>query len=135
MNRCIAYTKNKKKCRGKCAPNEFFCSEVHKPLNYDTITECCPFCIEPIENTKSLYYFKCKHVVHKKCYDKWLSYSKYNSPVCMFCRQNTTTKPEKIESFFKNETCKQNRIMNSLYNSQNGIDINTVDNIINTLFP
>ncbi len=134
MNRCIAYTKNKKRCRGKCAENEFFCSEIHKPLNYNTITECCPICIEPIEDTKSLYYFKCKHIAHKKCYDNWLLYATYKTPVCMFCRQNVSSEPIE-KNYFRNQTEKQNKIMNNLYKSQNGIDMNVIDNITNILFP
>ena len=133
MNRCIAFTKNKKKCRGKCPPGEFFCSESHRPLNYNTITECCPLCVDTIETPKELYYFHCKHVVHKKCYNNWMPYSTYENPVCIFCRQNVFEHLKK-KDYKPEPKPKSNRLYNC-YVSPKNITYDNIDNITQILFP
>lgn len=98
MERCIAYNKNNKKCRAKLNGKQFFCCESHRPLNYELITDGCFICDEKVDDIKDLYYFKCKHVMHKKCYDEWLKFSNYDSPICMLCRGEVLKKPKKKTS-------------------------------------
>lgn len=95
MDRCIAYNKNNKKCRARLNDKKFFCCESHKPLNYELIEDGCFICDEKITNVNELYYFKCRHIMHKKCYDEWLKYSNYDGPICMLCRGEVLRKPEK----------------------------------------
>lgn len=94
IKRCIAYNKNNNRCRAKIKNNEFFCCDAHKPLNYDLI-DCCFICLNKIENVNELYYFRCKHIMHKECYDEWINYSNYNNHICMICRNEVFKMPEK----------------------------------------
>lgn len=95
MDRCIAFNKHNKRCRAKLINNNFFCCESHKPLNYDLIENGCFICTEKITSSNEIYYFKCKHIIHKKCYDEWLKYSNYSTNICMLCRGEVFKKPQK----------------------------------------
>ena len=95
MDRCIAFNSHNKRCRAKLFDNKFFCCESHKPLNNNLIEDGCFICMEKITSVKELYYFKCKHIVHKTCYDEWLKYSNYPSSICMLCRGEVFKKPKK----------------------------------------
>ena len=87
-NRCNGYTKTGKKCRSKLIEKEkFYCCKNHEPLNMDIFSSGCFMCCENIESTKELIYFKCKHIVHRKCYESWLEFSNYSKPICMICRK------------------------------------------------
>ena len=92
VNRCIANTKNNKKCRAKVNNlknnYKFFCCESHLPINKEIIENGCFICMEKIENLTEIIYFKCKHLFHKPCYLEWLTYSTYESPICLICRDN-----------------------------------------------
>ena len=88
INRCNGYTKTGKKCRSKLIEKEkFYCCKNHEPLNMDIFNSGCFMCCENVESTKELIYFKCKHIVHRKCYDEWIGYSNYTNPICMICRK------------------------------------------------
>jgi len=88
INRCNGYTKTGKKCRSKLIEKgKFYCCKSHEPLNMDIFSTGCFMCCENVENTKELIYFKCKHIVHRKCYDEWSEYSNYSNPICMICRK------------------------------------------------
>ena len=87
-NRCNGYTKTGKKCRTKLIEKgQFYCCKNHEPHNMDIFSSGCFMCCENIESTKELIYFKCKHIVHRKCYDEWTEYSNYSNPICMICRK------------------------------------------------
>jgi hypothetical protein len=88
INRCNGYTKTGKKCRSKLTEKgTFYCCKNHEPLNMDIFSSGCFMCCENVESTKELIYFKCKHIVHRKCYDEWIGYSNYSNPICMICRK------------------------------------------------
>jgi hypothetical protein len=88
INRCNGYTKTGKKCRSKLTEKgQFYCCKNHEPLNMDIFNSGCFMCCENVESTKELIYFKCKHIVHRKCYDEWIGYSNYTNPICMICRK------------------------------------------------
>lgn len=88
INRCNGYTKTGKKCRSKLIEKgQFYCCKNHEPHNMDIFSSGCFMCCENIENTKELIYFKCKHIVHRKCYESWLEFSNYSKPICMICRK------------------------------------------------
>jgi hypothetical protein len=91
-NRCIAITKNNKKCRAKVnnlkSNYKFFCCESHLPLNKEIIENGCFMCMEKIENLSDIIYFECKHLFHKPCYLEWLTYSTYDKPICLICRND-----------------------------------------------
>lgn len=95
MNRCIAYNKNNKKCRAKLMNNNFFCCEAHYPINKELLEEGCFICMEKITSVEQMYYFKCKHIMHKDCYDEWLKYSNYDHSICMLCRGQVLQNPPK----------------------------------------
>ena len=95
MDRCIAFNKQNKRCRAKLCNNQFFCCESHHPYNYDLIENGCFICQEKINSINELYYFKCKHIVHKQCYDEWLKFSNFPDTVCMLCRNKVMNKPLK----------------------------------------
>ena len=129
VNRCIAYNKNNKKCRAKIKNNEFFCCEAHKPLNYELIEKCF-ICSEKIKSINDIYYFKCKHIIHKECYNEWLNnHSNYNESICMICRNEVFKKPQKKIKVRENgvlnkvEYQKMNHIFNTL-NCINSLNIN-----------
>jgi len=87
-NRCNGYTKTGKKCRTKLTEKgKFYCCKNHEPHNMDIFSTGCFMCCENIESTKELIYFKCKHIVHRKCYDDWTRYSNYSNLICMICRK------------------------------------------------
>lgn len=122
MDRCIAFNKNNKRCRAKLNDKHFFCCESHKPINYDLINDGCFICCEKITDVKDLYYFKCKHIMHKKCYDEWQQYSSYTTPICMICRGEVLKKPEKKIKY------RESGVMNK--NDYN--KLKTIINIIST---
>lgn len=95
MDRCIAFNKNNKRCRAKLLNGQLFCCESHKPINDNLIEDGCFICCEKITSVKDLYYFKCKHIMHKKCFDEWQKFSNYETPICMICRGDVLKKPEK----------------------------------------
>ena len=53
--RCIAYTKNNKKCRVKLKENTFFCCKSHYPINEEIIDTGCFICSERIKNVNELH--------------------------------------------------------------------------------
>lgn len=85
MNRCSAINKNNKKCRAIIKDKKLFCCESHEPINKEIINGCF-LCMEKIENANEIFFFKCKHAFHKPCYKEWLSYSTYEEPICIICR-------------------------------------------------
>ena len=88
FNRCNGYTKTGKKCRTLIKEiGKFYCCKNHEPINVEILSSGCFICCENIENTRELIYFKCKHVVHRTCYDSWLEYSNYDNPICIICRK------------------------------------------------
>jgi len=95
MDRCIAFNNKNKRCRAKLNNNQFFCCENHKPINENIIEDGCFICCEKFNSINDLYYFKCKHIVHKQCYDEWLKYSNYSTKICMICRGEVFKKPPK----------------------------------------
>jgi hypothetical protein len=106
MNRCIAYNKNNKKCRTKTPANELFCCEAHKPINKELFEEGCFVCYQKEFQPNELIYLKCKHVFHKECYQEWLKYSTYDTPVCNICLREVftqTNKHKKIENKISSE--------------------------------
>ena len=84
-NRCVGYNKNNKKCRAKTKNNSLFCCKSHEPLNTEIKDGCC-ICMDIIQNSSDIIFFKCKHAFHKQCYNEWLIYSTYLTPICMICR-------------------------------------------------
>jgi hypothetical protein len=108
MDRCIAYNKNNKKCRAKLTDNNLFCCESHKPLNYELIIDGCFICSEKVTNINDLYYFKCKHIMHKQCYNEWLEYSSYSTPICMLCRGEVFKEQKKKINIRKNGVINKN---------------------------
>jgi hypothetical protein len=86
INRCVAINKNNKRCRAKTKNNELFCCESHCPINKELVTDGCFICNENIEKTTEIIYFNCKHAFHKPCYNEWLEYSTYDTPICLICR-------------------------------------------------
>jgi len=87
-NRCIAITKNNKKCRAKINKDSFFCCPSHEPYNIDLFEKGCFMCMEKIEKSSEIIYFECKHLFHKPCYLEWLTYSTYEKPICLICRND-----------------------------------------------
>ena len=85
MNRCSAINKNNKKCRAIIKDKKLFCCESHEPINKEIINGCF-LCMEKIENANEIFFFKCKHAFHKPCYKEWLSFSTYEEPICIICR-------------------------------------------------
>lgn len=115
--RCIALTKNNKKCRAKIKNNDIFCCKNHYPINKELIEDGCFICNEKINSSNELLYFKCKHAFHKPCYIEWLKFSTYESPICIICRNIAFNKPpEKIKRPLKFVS-----------------NIDPIDNIFNTL--
>jgi hypothetical protein len=93
-NRCV-YIKNNKQCRAKTKNNDLFCCKNHEPINKELVENGCFICMEKIEKSNELLYFKCHHAVHKPCYIDWLEFSTYEEPICVICRN--VTYPRKIE--------------------------------------
>ena len=117
MNRCISITKNNTRCRAKTKDNLLFCCDNHKPLNKEIIDNGCFMCMEKIEKSNEIIFFKCKHAFHKPCYIEWLKYSTYETPICIICRNIIFNKsPQKIK-----------RPLKFVSNSD------PIDNILNTL--
>jgi len=86
-NRCIGFTKNNKKCRAKINNNNgFFCCREHEPKNNEILISGCYICSENIVKSSELLFFKCRHAVHKECYEEWLKFSTYETPICIICR-------------------------------------------------
>jgi hypothetical protein len=94
IKRCIAYNNKNRRCRAKIRNNEMFCCDTHKPLNMELIDGCF-ICYEKIENVYDLYYFKCKHILHKSCYNEWVNHqdNTYEKSICMICRNEVLKKP------------------------------------------
>ncbi len=89
-NRCAGYTINGKRCRTRLKETQYlYCCEAHKPLNDTILEEGCFCCCEPLINHKDVIHFKCKHLMHKKCYYQWIKEnSNYDEPICLLCRQS-----------------------------------------------
>lgn len=86
-NRCMGFTINGKRCRTRLRKNQYlFCCENHKPYNSEIIEDGCFCCMEKIINHKDGILFKCKHLVHKKCFEEWIKNSTYETPICIICR-------------------------------------------------
>lgn len=90
INRCIAITKNYKKCRAITKNNNLFCCDNHLPINKEIINDGCFICMEKITKSNELIYFNCKHVFHKPCYNEWLLYSTYETSICLICRNDSS---------------------------------------------
>ena len=88
MNRCPAFNKNNKRCRSLTNNNSLFCCKSHEPINNNIIDDGCFICMEKIINSKEIIYFKCKHAFHKECYNEWLKFSTYQTPICILCRKD-----------------------------------------------
>ena len=82
MNRCISINNNKQ-CRAKTRDNNLFCCTKHEPINRELIENGCFMCMEKIEKSTEILYFKCHHAVHKPYYIDWLEFSTYEEPICM----------------------------------------------------
>ena len=93
MNRCISITKNNTRCRAKTKNNKLFCCDDHLPINKEIIEDGCFMCMEKIEKSNELLFFKCKHAFHKSCYLEWLKFSTYDNPICVICRNNVYNTP------------------------------------------
>lgn len=94
--RCIAFNKNNKRCRAKLKEGKLFCCEAHYPKNREIFEMGCFICCEDIKKSSDVYYFKCNHCIHKKCFDEWLNHSNYSSPICMLCRNEVFKIQEKV---------------------------------------
>jgi len=99
-NRCIGFTKNNKKCRAIISNNDnkFFCCDSHQPLNKEILKDGCFICMEKIEKSNELIYFKCKHIFHKPCYLDWLIYSTYKNSICLVCRNEVLINKNNIKT-------------------------------------
>ena len=100
MQRCIGYTKNKKKCRTR-TKNDYFCCSNHEPYNLQDILKKCYICCEQL-TVKELTILKCGHAHHTKCLHQLLQ----KTNVCPYCRneiykyQETNNKYKKKFFFF-----------------------------------
>jgi len=122
MNRCPSITKNNKRCRSKLKNNDLFCCTGHEPINNEIIKDGCFLCMEKIENSNDILFFKCKHAFHKPCYIDWLNYSTYLDKICMICRNNIHCKKDIKVKFVKKVDD------NQLLNLNNIISIKNNDN-------
>ncbi len=87
-NRCSGFTKSGKKCRAKIEEeNKFYCCKDHEPFNIEIHSEGCFMCTDNITSSKELIQFKCKHAVHRCCFNEWIKFSNYNKPICLICRE------------------------------------------------
>ena len=128
IKRCIAYNKNNNRCRAKIENNDFFCCEAHKPINYDLINSCF-ICLNKIEDIGELYYFRCKHIIHKECYNEWINYSNYDKHICMICRNEVFKIPDKKNKIRKSgvlNRCDYNKMLHifNTFNYIQSFDIN-----------
>lgn len=121
--RCIAYNKHGKLCRAKIKDNKLFCCESHNPINKEIIEECF-ICSEKINCAKELIYLKCKHAFHEPCYNEWLKFSTYDTPICMICRNELVIK-EKPVKLNRTKVIYQNINDERLKNINNLLNINT----------
>jgi len=96
MNRCISINNNKQ-CRAKTRDNNLFCCKKHEPINRELIENGCFMCMEKIEKSTEILYFKCHHAVHKPCYIDWLEFSTYEEPICMICRNVAFHRKDEIK--------------------------------------
>jgi hypothetical protein len=127
INRCNGYTKTGKKCRSKLPEKEkFYCCKNHEPLNMDIFSSGCFMCCENVESTKELIYFKCKHIVHRKCYDEWIGYSNYSNPICMICRKEINNNVNNVNNV--NIDSKKNKKKVVIKEDYNNIDY--INNIL-----
>ena len=128
INRCNGYTKTGKKCRSKLTEKgQFYCCKNHEPLNMDIFSSGCFMCCENVESTKELIYFKCKHIVHRKCYDEWIGYSNYSNPICMICRKEINNNVVNNNIVFNDSKKNKNKVViKEDYNNK----INYINNIL-----
>ena len=101
MSRCIAINKNNNICRTKLKDNQLFCCSSHYPYNRDIVEIGCFICTEKIDKQSDLMYLKCKHAFHKPCYEEWLKFSTYDTPICLICRNNIKPVNEELIHFKK----------------------------------
>ncbi len=96
MNRCIGYTKTKKKCRNilKNAKYNYFCCEEHLPFNIDILEDGCFLCMETNLKKEELKMLKCNHLIHLSCYEEWKKHSTYDEDICIICRRELKKKIE-----------------------------------------
>ncbi len=94
MNRCIGYTKTNKKCRNllKNAKYKHFCCNDHLPYNIDILEDGCFLCMENNLKREDLKMLRCKHLIHKPCYEEWKKHSTYDEDICIICRQEVVKK-------------------------------------------
>lgn len=85
-NRCSGFTKSGKRCRAKIDEDKFYCCKDHEPYNMEIHTDGCFMCSDNITTSKELIQFKCRHVVHRCCYNEWIKFANYNKPSCVLCR-------------------------------------------------
>jgi len=116
MNRCLGLTKTNNRCRAKIKDNKLFCCKNHESINKELIDGCCFMCMEKVEKTNDIIFFKCKHAFHRECYFEWIKYSNYDSSICMICRNPVliNTNNEKIVK--KVDAKKLDNIINILNN-------------------
>lgn len=131
IKRCIAYNKNNNKCRAKIENSDFFCCDSHKPINYDLINSCF-ICLNKIEDIGELYYFRCKHIMHKECYDEWINYSNYDKHICMICRNEVFKIPDKKNKIRKSgvlNRCDYNKMLH-IFNTYNNMSNSSNNQIL-----
>lgn len=119
-NRCI-YIKNNKQCRAKTKNNNLFCCKGHEPINKELLHNGCFICMEKIEKSSELLYFKCHHAVHKPCYIDWLEFSTYEEPICMICRNVAFVRKVEIKKNKKYKIIEDNSIIKNILNTLNNI--------------
>ncbi len=58
-----------------------------KTVDKKSTDDCCPICLDDLENTEELDYCKysCGKAIHKTCFTMWM---KRNNANCVFCRQS-----------------------------------------------
>jgi hypothetical protein len=125
-NRCVAFNINNRRCRAKLDENKLFCCKNHEPINNEII-ENCFLCMDKIEKTKDILFFKCKHAFHKPCYEEWLKFSTYENPICIICRNENIT----YECYMKN---KKNNTKQTILKKISNEDLCKIKNILNILY-
>ncbi len=119
-NRCAGYMANGKKCRTRLKNDQYlYCCESHKPLNDTILEDGCFCCCEMLINHKDVIHFKCKHLMHKKCYYQWIKEnSNYEEPICLLCRQSVikhlSIKKKVVKSIPFTEEYNNEEILNTL---------------------
>ena len=120
MNRCLGITKTNNRCRAKIKDNKLFCCKNHESINKELIDGCCFMCMEKVEKTNDIIFFKCKHAFHRECYFELIKYSNYDSSICMICRNPVLINTMNEKIFKKVDTTKLDDIIIILNNYSYG---------------